>query len=99
VVYDRSFLEMEMRPEIKLAVFDRFIWALLSFGLVIVSVQAKKIEMGNQKECLVLLQKPGQCPAFADWRAILARYNKEFVDEKTYAATFKRLPIPGVLMN
>jgi hypothetical protein len=89
-----AFLELEMRPEIKLAVFDRFVWcgcrALLSFGLVIVAFEAKKIEKRNQKECLVALQKPGQCPAFADWRAVIAKYNKEFLEEKEYTVLFKR---------
>jgi hypothetical protein len=85
-----AFLELDIRPELRLAVFDRFVAfgcrSLLSFGLTIVALCASRIEKGSQKECTELLLRP----QLADWRAALVKYDKLFLSEKEYAAIFKR---------
>jgi hypothetical protein len=83
-----AFLELNIRPEIRLTVFDRFVAfgcrALLSFGLTIVALCVNRIKKGTQKQCIELLLKP----PLPDWRATLAKYDKLFLSEKEYSGIF-----------
>jgi hypothetical protein len=85
-----AFLEVEIRPELRLIVFDRFVAfgrrALLSFGLTIVAMCAGEIVKGNQKECLEILQTP----KLGEWKSVLVKYDRLFLSEKEYVTLSKR---------
>jgi hypothetical protein len=93
-----AFMAVEFRPEIRLAIFDRFVAfgcrALVSFALVIIARNRHELARKPIRDCLAILQRPDKCERLMDWRALMAKFDKLFLSEKEYNALFKRANLP-----
>lgn len=83
-----GFLNMDFPPVVRLHIFDCWIEfgskALLSFALVIVSRNKKSFATDPFEILLPNLQNPTALSTMNDWRYLLKKYDKLWVDEKTF---------------
>jgi hypothetical protein len=88
-----AFLELELPPGLRLAVFGRCAAfgcrALLSFGLVIISCLKDALLTADCRHALMLLQNPDK-EQFKDWRAVIGEYDKLWISEKNYESLFTK---------
>ena len=89
-----AFLTYDWSPEMHLRIFDRFLFygsrSLLSFGLVIFSRHKKEMEKLPLEELIPLLQKPDQSIKMKDWRYLLIKWDKLWINKKTYQNLLKK---------
>jgi hypothetical protein len=92
-----AFLAIDLRPEIKLMIFDRFLMygfrAVLSFALVVVGMQHHELKRMPLEECLKFLRSPDESWKFADWRAVLAKYDQLWISERDYPRYLRRASV------
>jgi hypothetical protein len=92
-----GFQTMDIPTPFKLRVFDRILGfgtrALLSFGITIVSIGKAKITAGSMEAILDHLQNPNQHPRFADWRAVIKKWDQKFLTQAQYSLYFKKAQI------
>jgi hypothetical protein len=88
-----GFQTMQFPPPFRLRMFDRQIAfgtrALLSFALTIVSISKKQLETKGPEVCIPLLQNPTADKAFKDWRAVIKKFDANFLSKSEYAGAFK----------
>jgi hypothetical protein len=89
-----AFINMNMTPGLRLRLFDRFICfgtrALLSFGLVIVSLHEKKLCKGEMEVIIPILQDPMKDGLFAEWRVVIKMFDKVFLSKDQYRKMFRK---------
>jgi hypothetical protein len=88
-----GFQTMQFPPPFRLRLFDRQIAfgsrALLSFGLAIVNVGKPYLTSKGAEVCIPLLQNPMGLPEFQDWRAMMKRFDDNFLSKSEYSSLFK----------
>ena len=93
-----AFLCYSWTPEMHLRIFDRFLFygtrSLLSFALVIFSRHKDVLEIMPLEELIPLLQKPDLSPKMKDWRYLMQKWDKLWINKKTYQQLLKKAGAP-----
>jgi hypothetical protein len=89
-----GFMGLNLHPEIRMRLFDRFIMfgyrALFSFGLLIISSAKVVFLTACAIDCMEALQKPEESPMMNDWRQVIAKYDKKWISVKEYDGCLKK---------
>ena len=87
------YTNVGFEPVVMLRIFDRFLAfgsrALLSFALVIISRLKKKLLTNQMDKLIISIQRPFEQEEFKDWRYLMKKYDKLWIEEKDYERYFK----------
>jgi len=93
-----AFQSYSWVPQLQLRLFERFLFygtrALLSYGLVIILRHKQLIMTGNMETVLTTLHHPDESPQMQEWHMILADWDKNWINKKTYLALLKEQKAP-----
>jgi hypothetical protein len=89
-----GFMGLNLHPEIRMRLFDRFITfgrrALFAFALVVISSSKELLSTAAVIDCMEVLQKPEINPMMNDWRWVIASYDKKWLTGREYDACLKK---------
>jgi hypothetical protein len=92
--FPTAFLTVRFQSSLRLRIMDRFIafgtQALFSMAVTIVVLAKDELAVADGQRALAILENPRLHSAFSDWRSVLARYDKEWLDAKDYRRWFKK---------